>query len=67
MAKFDIYSYETHENRQVEAQGVMEAMLECLPWPTLHLDISWEPSSGFHMVTDHQTQFQYKVMLVNTL
>ena len=64
MDKFDIYSYETHERRQVEAPGIAEAMLEYLPWPCLHIDLSWEPSSGLYMVTDHQTDFQYKVTLV---
>ena len=63
MANFDIYSYEIHENRQVEAPGIAEAMLDYLPWPKLDVSINWSPSNGVYMVTDKYTDFKYKVTL----
>lgn len=64
MAKFEIFSFEISSSKEVEAQGIAEAMLDYLPWPTLDVTIEWSPSNGLYKVKDNQTDFKYEVKLV---
>ena len=65
MRKFIIKDFE-HKGKKttVEAQGIAEAMLEYLPWPTLEVKIYWQPSTGTYEVTDLKTDFRYDVFSV---
>lgn len=64
MAKFEIYECEINTTKTIEAQGIAEAMLDLLPWPTLDISIKWSPSNGEYQVIDNQTDFMYKVKKV---
>lgn len=45
----------------IEAQGIAEAMFDYLPWPTLEIEIVWQPSNGSAVVVDKQTDFRYHI------
>lgn len=64
MAKFEIYSYEINTKETVTAQGIAEAMLEYLPWPSIDISIKWSPCNGQVCVVDNSTDFKYDVALL---
>ena len=59
--KYQIHDFEICKKIQVEAPGVIEAMAEYLPWPSLQLDIDYSPTNGRARVEDKATQFLYDV------
>lgn len=59
--KYEIFDYEIHSKKTVEAPGVVEAMFEYLPWPKLHLEINYKPESVTAEVIDNDTDFLYRV------
>ena len=59
--KHKIHDREICTEVQVEAPGVIEAMAEYLPWPSLQLDIDYSPTNGMARVEDKATQFLYDV------
>lgn len=64
MRKFEIFDYEICSTRIVTAPGIVEAMLEYLPWPSLSLDIKYSPSNGEAEIIDKTTDFIYKIKLL---
>lgn len=48
---------------KVTAPGIIEAMHEYLPWPTVELRIHWRPFTGTCDVEDLQTNFKYDVFI----
>jgi hypothetical protein len=64
IATFEIHSYESALTKEVTAQGIAEAMLDYLPWPSLDVSIKWSPSNGEYTVIDNQTDFKYLVKLI---
>ena len=63
MPKYKIKDYEISTTKTVEAPGLLEAMFEYLPWPTLQLDINYKPHHGKALVIDKKTDFHYDVTL----
>jgi len=62
MREFTIKDFELGGKKtKVKAQGIAEAMLEYLPWPSLEVKIYWQPSTGVYEVTDLKTDFRYDV------
>jgi hypothetical protein len=59
--KYIIHDYEIDKKSEVEAPGIVEAMLEYLPWPSLQLSINYQPSHGTAKVIDQQTDFMYDI------
>jgi hypothetical protein len=64
MAKFEINDFEGGFKTEITAQGIVEAMHDYLPWPSVDVSVKWSPSSGVYEVVDNQTYFNYEVKLV---
>jgi hypothetical protein len=64
MPEFRIHSFEIDSSQDVTANGIAEAMLEFLPWPSLDISIAWSPSNGVAKVIDNQTDFEYQVTVL---
>jgi len=64
MARFEVHSFELNSKKVVDGQGIVEAMLDYLPWPTVNVNVQWNPSSGVYNVMDNQTDFKYEVRLL---
>lgn len=62
--KYEIHNYELSETVEVEAPGLVEAMLEYLPWPTVQLYCDFEPHHGRAKVIDDVTGFTFRVRLI---
>jgi len=61
---FVIKDYEIVKKVRVEAPGMLEAMLEYLPWPTLQIDFDYQPTNGTARVIDKKTDFMYDITIV---
>lgn len=61
MKTYIIHDYEINKDVEVRGPGLIEAMLEHLPWSTLQLDIDYKPLHGIAEVTDKATGFRYTV------
>ena len=62
MIEFEIKDFELGGHKtKVTAQGIAEAMLDYLPWPTLEITIHWLPCDGIYTITDLKTDFKYEV------
>lgn len=61
--KFTIKNYELADEVEVEAPGIIEAILEYLPWPTLQIKIDYSPMMGEAFIIDLKTKFKYRVRL----
>jgi len=62
--KFEIKDFELDGRKtKVTAPGIVEAMYEYLPWPSLDLKIFGRPSHGFYEVIDLKTEFKYEVFV----
>lgn len=59
--RYKIHDYEADKIAVVEAPGIVEAMHEYLPWPTLQLVVNYGPSNGRATVADCKTDFIYEV------
>jgi len=63
--KYEITDWELNGAKKVvEASGIAEAMLEYLPWPSLEIEVTWNPSSGAAVVVDQKTEFRYHVQAI---
>lgn len=62
--KYRLLDYEINTEKNIEAPGIAEAMLEYLPWPTLQLKIDYHPSDGYAVVEDLQTNFTYRLQVM---
>lgn len=58
---YKIYDYEINTTTVVEAPGILDEMLEYLPWPTVQLIIDYKPHHGRAKVEDKVTMFLYDV------
>lgn len=65
MPRFSIFSFEIKTTEEVSAGGIAEAMIKYLPWPDLDISIKMHPNSKEALVTDRQTDFQYKVVALD--
>jgi len=63
MAKFEINDFEGGFKTEVTAQGIVEAMADYLPWPSVDVTVKWSLSKCFFEVVDNQTDFYYEVKL----
>ena len=61
MVNFEIHDHEIATKRQVKAQGFVEAIAEYLPWPTVKVEIEWNPTQGQAVIVDKATDFKYTV------
>ena len=60
--KYEVTDWELGGAKTViEAQGIAEAMLDYLPWPSLEIEITLQPSKGIAVVVDRQTDSRYHV------
>jgi|SaaInlStandDraft_3_1057020.scaffolds.fasta_scaffold02530_11 hypothetical protein len=59
--KYKITDHEIDKVTEVEAPGIIEAMLEYLTWPTLQLTVDYHPTYGSARVMDEVTDFIYDV------
>ena len=64
--KYELQDCESGKKAIVYAPGIVEAMLDYLPWPTLDLKIRWEPATGKIEVVDIKTDFVYRLKLVES-
>ena len=62
--KYELEDCEIGKKSIVEAPGIAEAMLDYLPWPTLDLQIRWEPANGKIEMRDIKTDFIYKLKVI---
>jgi hypothetical protein len=62
--KYRLIDYETNMERNIEAPGIAEAMLEYLPWHSLRLQIEYSPANGYAEVKDLQTDFRYRLQVM---
>lgn len=62
--KYKIYDCEICKVSHVEAQGIIEAMLEYLPWPTLSLEINYLQLNGKATVIDRVKDFMYEITII---
>lgn len=65
MANYQIKNHQNGEVVQVEAQGVIEALGEHLPHPSIEVKINWCPSIGKATATDVRTNSTYTVKLLD--
>ena len=56
-----IYDNEIDKGEVVKAPGILEAMFEYLPWPTLNIEVEYKPWMGAAIVKDNTTGFLYNV------
>lgn len=61
---YEIIDHEIVTKKRVTAPGIVEAMHEYLPWPTLHLDIRYFPTQGYADVVDNSTEFMYRINIL---
>jgi hypothetical protein len=59
--KYKIKDYEIGREVEVEAPGMLEAILEHLPWPTIQAEFDYSPTMGEAFVIDLKTEFKYRV------
>ena len=62
---FKIKDYELGgKTTEVTAPGAAEAMLEYLPWPSLEIEIYWQPMRGIYEIIDLKTGFRYDMFVI---
>lgn len=67
MPNFEINDFENGGRTEVSAQGIVEAMHEYLPWPSVDVSVKWSPSNGVYQVIDNRSDFKYEVKLAPSL
>jgi len=61
MVFFEILDIELNTKKRIKAQGILEAISDYLPWPSVQVDIDWSPTTGQAVITDKKTDFKYTV------
>lgn len=64
MAKYEIHDIEICKKVVVDAPGMLEAISDYLPWPTLQLTCDYQPTNGKATFIDKSTEFMYIVTVV---
>lgn len=61
LSEFEVVEHEISTTHKVKAQGFLEAIAEALPWPSVEVQINWNPRHGKAEVIDKKTDFKYTI------
>lgn len=64
MPKYQIEDHEINKVVVVTAPGIIEAIADYLPWPSVEVEVNWCPTKGVSTVIDKQTDFKYTINLI---